>query len=135
MKNSRPLRYNYEFSRVYKRGNVLPGKYVVIHFFKRPKGIRHFMTMISPDIIRVGFTGNRKIKGAVKRNRAKRLLRESYRSLESELPLGYDLIIMMRYADPLPGFSEVKEDMTRLFGRFIRKVSNEDGSIPDGSIH
>jgi ribonuclease P protein component len=120
MKSSQPLRFNYEFSRVYKRGRILSGKHVVVHYFKRPKGIRHNTTPISPLINRVGFSGNRRIKGAVKRNRSRRLLRESYRLLQKDLPFGYDFIIMMRYADPLPTFAEVDEDMKRLFGRWLQ---------------
>lgn len=118
MKSSQPLRFNYEFSRVYKRGRLLSGKHVVVHYFKRPRGICHNTTPIPPHINRVGFSGNRRIKGAVKRNRSRRLLRESYRLLEKDLPVGYDFIIMMRYVDPLPTFAEVDEDMRRLFVRF-----------------
>ncbi|MBN1774951.1 MAG: ribonuclease P protein component [Clostridiales bacterium] len=120
MKSSQPLRYNYEFSRVYKRGKRMSGKHVVIHFFKRPRGLRHNLTPIAPDMNRVGFSGNRRIKGAVKRNRARRLLRESYRSIEKDLPLGFDFIIMMKYADPLPTFAEVDEEMRQLFGRWTK---------------
>jgi len=120
MKSSHPLRFNYEFSRVYKRGKLLSGKFVVVHYFKRPNGLRHNTTAISPLINRVGFSGNRRIKGAVRRNRSRRLLRESYRLLQKDLPVGYDFIIMMRYADPLPTFAEVDEDMNRLFGRFTK---------------
>ena len=121
--SSQPLRFNYEFSRVYKRGKPLSGRYIVVHFFKRPKGICHNTTPIPPDINRVGFTGNRRIKGAVRRNRAKRLLRESYRLLKDGLPGGYDFIVMMRYADPLPSFIDTYEDMRRLFGQLVRSGS------------
>ncbi len=120
MKSSQPLRFNYEFSRVYKRGKILSGKYIVVHYFKRPRGICHNITPIPPHMNRIGFSGNRRIKGAVKRNRSRRLLRESYRLLEKNLPVGYDFIIMMRYADPLPAFAEVDEEMKRLFGRFTQ---------------
>ncbi len=120
MKSSQPLRFNYEFSRVYKRGRILSGKHVVVHYFKRPKGICHNTTPIPPNINRVGFSGNRRIKGAVKRNRSRRLLRESYRLFAKDLPVGYDFIVMMRYSDPLPTFAEVDGDMRRLFGRMTQ---------------
>ena len=38
---------------------------------------------------------------AVRRNRIKRLLRESFRYLQHDLPTGYDLVIAVRRHDPL----------------------------------
>jgi ribonuclease P protein component len=69
------------------------------------------------EINRLGVTGSRKIRGAVSRNRAKRLLRENYRLLESELLGGYDLILMMKDIDPLPDYELVKKEMRSLFRR------------------
>ena len=106
-----PLKYNYEFSRVYKRGKFSTGRFVTVHCYKRPAGLKHNLTPISPDIIRVGFCANKKQLGAVGRNRARRLMRESYRLIESGIPTGIDLIFTLRSTSTVPTFEEISRDM------------------------
>ena len=36
-----PLRFNYEFSRVYRRAAFATGRYMTVHVFHRPKGLKH----------------------------------------------------------------------------------------------
>jgi ribonuclease P protein component len=126
MKYTQMLRFNYEFSRVYNRGVFASGKHVVVHCFKRPKNLRHNLISIRKDINRAGFTGSRKIRGAVRRNRARRLLRESFRRIESDLIVGYDLVIMVKYAEPLPSFQEVDTDLKRLMKRLSLLKDKDD---------
>ena len=117
MKITEPLRFNYEFARVYKRGVYTSGRCLVLHAFPRTSYIRRGRRPVSPDVNRLGVTSSRKIRGAVKRNRVKRLLRENYRLLEPELRGGYDLILMMKPIDPLPDYLQVKKEMRSLFKR------------------
>jgi len=117
LKITEPLRLNYEFARVYKRGLFTSGRCLVLHAFPRTSYIRRGHTPVSPDINRLGVTSSRKIKGAVKRNRVKRLLRENYRLIEPELRGGYDLILMMKPIDPLPDYFQIKREMRILFKR------------------
>lgn len=79
------IRFNYEFSRIYRKGSYLPGKYVVLHFIpaKRPYN-------------RIGITTGKKVKGSISRNRMRRLLRETYRLREPSLKKGYDIILLGR---------------------------------------
>ena len=100
------LRLNYEFARVYRRGKYLSGRYVVVHYMKKKK----------PDI-RVGVSCSRKVKGAVRRNRRKRLLREAYRALETQLNPGYDLILIARNWEDDVKCAAVTADMEKLFRR------------------
>jgi len=72
---------------------------------------------VPQSVNRLGVTSSRKIRGAVKRNRVKRLLRENYRLLEPELRGGYDLILMMKDLDPLPDYSQIEKEMRSLFKR------------------
>jgi ribonuclease P protein component len=53
-------------------------------------------------VTRLGFSTSRKVGNAVRRNRIRRLLRESFRLLQHELPAGYDLVIVVRAHEPLP---------------------------------
>lgn len=45
---------------------------------------------------RLGITATKKIGNAVERNRARRVIKEAYRLLEDELPVGYDFVIVAR---------------------------------------
>ena len=50
---------------------------------------------------RLGITISRKVGTAVRRNRIKRLLRESLRLMQHDLPAGYDLVVVVRPHAPL----------------------------------
>ncbi|HZK29136.1 MAG TPA: ribonuclease P protein component [Clostridia bacterium] len=81
------LKKNREFSRVYRRGSYQSGSVIGLHAYRRRRAA-------SLNASRVGFTVSRKTtRGAVGRNRAKRLLRESFRLSQIETGLGYDLIL------------------------------------------
>ena len=73
------LRKNSEFSAVYNKGKSVGDRYVVL--FYRPNGLPYNRT---------GFLASKKVGNSVVRNRAKRLMKESYRNIEGSLPEGYD---------------------------------------------
>lgn len=125
MQHSLPLRFNYEFSRVYKRGRFIPGRFVVVHCFKRPLQLRHNNLRIPTGINRVGFSVSRKVKNAVQRNRCRRLLKESYRLIEGELRVGYDVVFMLKQIDPLPTFSQIQDEMRRVLRRMDLLANGE----------
>lgn len=45
---------------------------------------------------RLGITASRRIGGAVQRNRAKRLIRESFRQLQAQVPDALDIVVVVR---------------------------------------
>jgi ribonuclease P protein component len=106
VKITQPLRMNYEFTRIYNKGRFLAGRHVVLHYLRRPGSIN-----------RLGVTASRKIKGSVRRNRVKRLLRESYRLLEDRLVPGYDLILVGRDTPDQPNYQIVSQEVGSLLAK------------------
>jgi len=112
-----PLRFNYEFSRVYRRAAFATGRILTVHVFNRPKGLKHNNTRIPEDLLRVGFCASKKQMGAVGRNRARRLMREAYRHLEPRIREGNDIVITLRNVDELPSYAEIFAEMEVLMSR------------------
>ena len=50
---------------------------------------------------RLGMSVARKVGTAVRRNRIRRLIRESFRLMQHDLPEGYDLVVVVRPHEPL----------------------------------
>lgn len=72
-----------EFDRVFKRGTRLPGRLFLLVYAANQE--RHD---------RLGLAVGRRVGGAVERNRAKRLLRESFRRASRAARGGYDLVVV-----------------------------------------
>jgi ribonuclease P protein component len=108
MKNTRSLQKNYEFQRVYSKGQFCTGKYLVLYYLKN-----------TFDFNRLGISTGKKIGKSVVRNRMKRIVKENYRLMEDKIPIGYDLVFMVRKSDDLPGFWDIKREM-----RYLLKKGN-----------
>jgi ribonuclease P protein component len=67
----RPLPQPWQFRYCYDGGRKIVTRYAVV-FMRAP---------VEPDGVRIGVVASRKVGGAVKRNRARRLLRETARTL------------------------------------------------------
>ncbi|NLA96420.1 MAG: ribonuclease P protein component [Clostridiaceae bacterium] len=103
------LKRNRDFSRVYRLGIYHGGNAVGLHAYRN----RGSYARQTP---RVGFTVSRTIKGAVLRNRAKRLLRESFRLSVVEVFPGFDLIVTARW---IPGKEPALSVLTQTIGQLI----------------
>ncbi len=74
------------------------------------------------DFTRLGLSVGKRIGPAVKRNRVKRLLRESFRLLQHELPAGLDLLVIPRPADR-PTLEGYNRSLPELIRRAHRKLA------------
>jgi ribonuclease P protein component len=63
------------------------------------------------DITRLGLTVSKRIGNSVKRNRVKRLIRESFRLHKQAIPKGYDVVIITLHEIEAPSFSKVNEEL------------------------
>lgn len=100
------LRKEADFDNVYKRGRSVGDRYVVVFYIKNRR-----------DINRTCFLASKKVGNSVRRNRARRLMRESYRLMKDMLPTGYDIIIIARNTITGRTFFEVDRSIRRAFER------------------
>jgi len=100
MEKTISLKKNYEFVRIYKKGKFYAGKYIVLYVQKNRLGSN-----------RLGITVNKKVGKSVKRNRMKRLIRESYRFFEDFVPSGLDIVIVARNVETEYGFADIRKEM------------------------
>ena len=105
MKKTVPLKKNHEFVRIYKKGKFYAGKYITLYILKNV----YFKNINA--INRLGITANKKVGKSVKRNRVKRLIRESYRFYEDFVADGFDIVFVARSNAVLPEYSDVSKEM------------------------
>ena len=85
MRKKEVLRGKKDFNRAYKKGKSIRDRYLVLVYLEN-----------SLPYTRTAFLASKKVGNSVQRNRAKRLMKESYRALRDEVIEGYDLIIIAR---------------------------------------
>jgi ribonuclease P protein component len=121
VKMTQALRLNYEFSRVYNKGDFTSSRHVSLHYLHRAGSFN-----------RLGVTASRRIKGSVRRNRIKRLLRESYRLMEDRIISGYDLILVGRDSADQPDFHQISREMAQLVSRAGLQKTGQPASQAEG---
>ena len=75
-----------EFNKVLNEGTVLKGKFYIVGFFKN-----------SLDYSRFGIIVSKRVSGnSVQRNYQKRILREFFRSIRSQLLFHVDIVVIVK---------------------------------------
>ena len=106
------LRRKKDFNRIYGKGKSVGEKYVVMFSLKNGLGYN-----------RMAFLASKKVGNSVQRNRARRLMKESFRNICEDLPEGYDIILIARSSIKEKKCSEVKASMKNAFRRMgLRRV-------------
>lgn len=72
--------------------------------------------------LRLGITASRKIGGAVQRNRARRLIREGFRAVFTDLPDALDVVVIVRRPLGDRKMPAVLEEWQRALPRIRRAV-------------
>jgi ribonuclease P protein component len=94
------LRKKKDFSTIYNKGKSIGERYVVLFFRKN-----------NLTYNRTAFLASKKVGNSVSRNRARRLMKESYREFEKNLDNGYDLIWIARNTIANLKCADVKKSM------------------------
>lgn len=94
------LRKKRDFTAIYNKGKSIGERYVVLFFKKNNLAYN-----------RTAFLASKKVGNSVLRNRARRLMKESYRELEKNLDSGYDLIWIARNTICNMKCADVKKSM------------------------
>ena len=79
---------------------------------------RHFLIIVKQNglnITRLGVTVSKKAGNAVKRNRAKRLIRESFRLNKAYLPQGYDIVVVAKKDASYLDLRRTKKELAEIF--------------------
>ncbi|MDR1563786.1 MAG: ribonuclease P protein component [Oscillospiraceae bacterium] len=85
LRSDNKIRNNYEFKRAYAKGKSHVGPSIITYALKNRLGY-----------VRYGITTSKKIGNAVKRNRARRVIKAAYMALEPQIKGSYDLVFVGR---------------------------------------
>ena len=85
MKYTESLKKNQHFRYVYNRGKSIANKHLVMYVNKNSK-----------DMNRLGISVSKKVGKSVTRSRVTRLIRESYRLIENDVKIGFDIVVIAR---------------------------------------
>ena len=97
------LRRKRDFDRVYAEGEFRRGRLLGVRFV--PNGL---------DYSRLGLALGRGWRKAVDRNRAKRLVREAFRTNKDRLPRGLDILVLPWRGWGEPSVAEIADELVRL---------------------
>lgn len=103
------LKKNYEFKEVLSRGKYYSGNCIEAFIKKSEKQEYNFL----------GIAISTKVGKAVRRNYIKRLIRESYRSLENSIKKGYKMVFLWKKKKDSKeaSYEVIKKDIEKIFDK------------------
>ncbi len=98
------LKENRDFQRLYRRGKSEVSPILVTYLMKN-----------NSNNLRYGITTGKKVGNAVRRSRARRIIRAAFREVAPSLKKGYDIVFVARGKTPYVKSSDIKKAMTAQF--------------------
>ena len=115
MKHTVALKQNHEFRRLYSKGKNAASPYFAVYCRKTGR-----------PYSRLGLTTGVKLGNAVKRNRVRRRMRELYRTNESKLRSGYDIVMVARARAIFARYSDLESSFLRLMKKLELTLPREE---------
>lgn len=119
------IKENHLYNKTYTRGKRFVGRYVAVYVLKDLAAKR--LKKANPNgeyINRVGLSVSKKIGGAVCRNRAKRIIREAFRTYKPRLRTGNLIVISARTAIAGKKTADIERELGKAF-EFIGIMSEK----------
>lgn len=108
------LKKNYQFRFVYNKGKSIANRFLVMYVIKNNK-----------DSDYLGVSVSKKVGKSVIRSRVSRLIKENVRLMESDIKLGYDIVIIARVAAKDADFWDIKKSLLSLLSKHKLLVEKE----------
>lgn len=115
--NFNTITENREFSAVYKKGKNIVGVYLVLYYLKKEDHSKKSIERVACDEFKYGITVSKKIGKAVKRNRAKRLIKESIRLNCNLFSSDYTYVFVARNRINHANFFDIQKNMRYLLSK------------------
>jgi ribonuclease P protein component len=103
MKDTLRLNDSKDFKKIFAKGSSIANHHLVLFFMKTKRPCN-----------RVGFIASKKVGKSVVRNRARRLMKESFRLYSSKIEQGYDLIFIARVHMKEAVYKDVEKAMAHI---------------------
>lgn len=114
MQSKYRLKSRASFNYIYKKGKSVSNKHLVLVYVKTQQPMK------------VGFSVSKKVGNSVTRNRIKRLLKESFRSMIPEVNQNFNYIFVARSAVVGLTYWEIRESMVQLLKKADKLTSSEN---------
>lgn len=101
------LRDKKDFNSIYNKGKSVGDKYIVLFYKKNQLAFNRTAFLAS----------KKKVGNSVKRNRARRWMKEAYRGFSQDVSCGYDFIMIARNTINETSFFYVEKSMKTAFKR------------------
>ena len=115
MKHTVALKQNHEFRRLYSKGRNAASPYFAVYCRRTGR-----------PYSRLGLTTGVKLGNAVKRNRVRRRMWELYRTNESKLRPGYDIVMVARTRAIFARYSDLESSFLRLMKKLELTLPREE---------
>jgi ribonuclease P protein component len=116
MEHTVSMKENHLFRRLYAKGKSAAAPSLAVYV--RPNSSRRN---------RLGLTVGTKVGKAVCRNKVRRRIREAYRTHESQMAPGWDIVVVARVRSAFASYGEIERDLLRLLDKLGVRQKGEKG--------